>query len=322
MTFNIPEPGLQVDFATKLRQLRDVLLQDALLKTMAKLSIPDVDRELAAVVPGHVLAILASNGLRGELVFPVPVVLKANPRLVAYYRLLYGFSQKEFYRSDVAGPIRGAEERGVWPERHEGRVEEFCAAMAASGALLMAGVAAGGAVSSAFLHDLSLLTLGPQWRGGSNVAIGAAGIVAVFGAVKEIVANAIESVDVTTVVVRNAAGRRVFIELAPDPDIVIREEMSTGRFNLKIAIEVKGGRDFSNVHNRIGEAEKSHQKARLKGYVECWTVVNVDRIDVAMARQESPSTNRFFRITDLIAATGPDYADFRDGIVSLTGVLG
>jgi hypothetical protein len=35
------------------------------------------------------------------------------------------------------------------------------------------------------------------------------------------------------------------------------------------AIEIKGGRDYSNIHNRIGEAEKSHQKAEKQGYVEC-----------------------------------------------------
>jgi hypothetical protein len=29
--------------------------------------------------------------------------------------------------------------------------------------------------------------------------------------------------------------------------------------------------DFSNIHNRIGEAEKSHQKARQTGYTEVAT---------------------------------------------------
>lgn len=119
---------------------------------------------------------------------------------------------------------------------------------------------------------------------------------------------------------KNAAGRTVLIEFAADPDIIIREEMRAGSYRQLIAIEVKGGRDFSNVHNRIGEAEKSHQKARAAGYVECWTVVNVDNIDIATARRESPSTNRFYRISDLIAAAGADYDDFRDRVISLTGI--
>lgn len=96
--------------------------------------------------------------------------------------------------------------------------------------------------------------------------------------------------------------------------------MRSDTYSQKIAIEVKGGKDFSNVHNRIGEAEKSHQKARGAGYVECWTVVNVDNIDIEMAKRESPSTNRFYKISDLIAGTGNDYIDFRDRVVSLTGI--
>jgi hypothetical protein len=80
---------------------------------------------------------------------------------------------------------------------------------------------------------------------------------------------------------------------------IIREEMAPGKYRQLIAIEVKGGTDFSNIHNRIGEAEKSHQKARAEGYAECWTVVNVDRIDLDMARRESPSTHRFYRLSDL-----------------------
>lgn len=53
---------------------------------------------------------------------------------------------------------------------------------------------------------------------------------------------------------------------------------------------------------------------------ECWTVVIVDNIDVAMAKRKIHSTNRFFKISDLIAATGSDYADFHDRLVALTGV--
>lgn len=52
----------------------------------------------------------------------------------------------------------------------------------------------------------------------------------------------------------------MLIEFAPDPDIVIREEFSKGKYRNIITIEVKGGTDFSNIHNRVGEAEKSHQR--------------------------------------------------------------
>ena len=64
----------------------------------------------------------------------------------------------------------------------------------------------------------------------------------------------------------------------------------------------------------------SHQKARAAGYVECWTVVNVDRFDEEMAQRESPSTDRFYRISDLSKREGAPYFDFRNRIISLAGI--
>ncbi len=39
-----------------------------------------------------------------------------------------------------------------------------------------------------------------------------------------------------------------------------------------------------------------------------------------MAHKESPSTNRFYRISDIVAGTGKEYEDFRNRVVSLTGI--
>lgn len=100
------------------------------------------------------------------------------------------------------------------------------------------------------------------------------------------------------------------------------ERISSDSYRNIIAIEVKAGTDFSNIHNRIGEAEKSHQKARQAGYVECWTVVNVDRIDTGMAKRESPSTNRFYRISQIENETGGEFDDFKNRIAALTGIPG
>ncbi len=121
--------------------------------------------------------------------------------------------------------------------------------------------------------------------------------------------------------IKNAAGRRVLIRFASDPDIRIQEEMTATSMRNIIAIEVKAGTDFSNIHNRIGEAEKSHQKAKADGYVERWTVVNVDRIDLKMARRESPSTDRFYRLSQIDSGVGEEYYDFYNRVVSLTGII-
>jgi hypothetical protein len=110
----------------------------------------------------------------------------------------------------------------------------------------------------------------------------------------------------------------VLVEIA-DPDIKIQEVMTSGALRQLIAIEVKGGRDFSNILNRVGEAEKSHQKARAAGFTECWTIINVDRTNLDQARRESPSTDRFYRLSDLLDQTSEGYEDFRDRIQAVTG---
>ena len=109
------------------------------------------------------------------------------------------------------------------------------------------------------------------------------------------------------------------VQIASDPDITIQEVMGSGAIRYLIAVEVKGGRDFSNIHNRVGEAEKSHQKARADGFTECWTIVNVDRTDFGKAKRKSPSTDRFYRLSDLIDQGSPTYRDFRDRVQALTG---
>lgn len=120
----------------------------------------------------------------------------------------------------------------------------------------------------------------------------------------------------------NAAGRRVFIQFASDPDIRIREKMTPNNLRNIIAIEVKAGIDISNIHNRIGEAEKSHQKAKADGYVERWTVINVDRADITTLGRESPSTDRFYRLSQIDAGNGEEYQDFYNRLVALTGIVG
>ncbi len=320
MTIRFQPPDLQIDFAARLADLRSRFLQDALRDIVVRLHVPDVDKELAGLVPAHSLAMLAGHGLRGEMIFPVPLVLAANPGLLGYYRLLYGYSQKEFYTAATgAGRFRTLEEHGTLSGSLATALPGLCDAMCRAGVVLLAGIGTA-RISAALLDDLTLLTLGPQLRGGANVRKGSAGIRTVFNTILEIVRGSVVRHDAGRIEIRNAAGRPVVIAFAPDPDIIIREQMQPGQFREIIAIEVKAGADFSNVHNRVGEAEKSHQKARARGFVECWTVVNVDNIDIALAHKESPTTNRFYRMSDLAGAAGSDYRDFRDRVLSLTGL--
>lgn len=318
--FHIPVPNLQIDFSYALAQVRGLYLQDALSTTIEGMDIRAIDKEMARLVPNKALSSLARHGLRGELVFPVPLVLGKNPLLLGYYRLLLGFSQKEFYTSATgASRFKGMEEKGIIPKGCQDDLVVFCKALISSACALIEGIGPE-RISRGFLDDLTLLTLGPQFRGGANVRKGTAAIVKVFDAIHHIVKKGVTSSDNSRIEIKNAARRKVLIEFAPDPDIIIREEMDNDRYRNIIAIEVKGGTDFSNIHNRIGEAEKSHQKARNKGFTECWTVVNVDRFDARISSKESPSTNRFYRLSDLVQESGDEYVDFKNRIVSLAGI--
>ena len=170
------------------------------------------------------------------------------------------------------------------------------------------------------LDDLTLLTLGPQLRGGANVRKGTASIQAVFEIIHTLVKGSRIRGTARSMELKNAAGRRVTIAFSSDPDIVIRERIGKNDLRNIIAIEVKGGTDYSNIHNRLGEAEKSHQKARKMGYVECWTVVNVAGLNANRARQESPSTNRFYVLSDILDARKEGFVDFRTRLRALTGI--
>jgi XcyI-like restriction endonuclease len=256
--YKIPPPDLQIDFSLALAKIRSLYFQDALSKVVKVLDITEIDHQLAAHVPKGSLASLASNSLRGELVFPVPLILETNSRLLGYYRLLYGFSQKEFYTAATGvARFHPMEKTGVLTKVNKGELAALCAAMAPPGHALLEAIGAN-RLSRELLDDLTLLTLGPQLRGGANVRKGAVGIVKVFDAIHEIVKGAVIKAVPARIQMRNAAGRTVLIEFAPDPDIIIREEMVSGSYRELIAIEVKGGSDFSNIHNRVGEAEKSH----------------------------------------------------------------
>ena len=318
----IPSPQLQIDFSFALAQIRGLYLQEALLETVEKMDIAGIDRELNKFVPKQSLKAVARHGLRGELVFPVPCILAQNPQLLGYYRLLFGYSQKIFYTSK-AGLIRykSMEEKGGISREQMHSLPDLCTALVQAAVLLVDGIGVE-RISRGFLDDLTLLTLGPQFRGGRNNKIGTAGIFKVFEIIQNIVCGAAINSTLKRIEIRNAAGRKVLIEFAPDPDIIIREEMDKGSYRKIIAIEIKAGTDSSNIYNRLGEAEKSHQKARKAGYHECWTVVNVDKFDLEKARDNSPSSNRFYSISKLMKKQDEEYHDFRNRIVSLTGIMG
>lgn len=313
-------PQTQVAFAHALQEIRNKYFQEALSAAVATLNISDIDGELYNFANADDIKILASHGMRGESLFAVPCILKASPYLLGYYRLLLGHSQKGFYTSASGiAMFKAMEEKGTLTVKQEDFLSELCKALNSNASSMLQQLSCA-MVSTSFFDQLTLLTLGPQLRGGANVQRGSSAIKEVFGVIYKIVEKYIITANERCIELKNTSGRKILIQFSSDPDIVMKEELAPKRFKSLTAIEVKGGQDYSNIHNRVGEAEKSHQKAKKAGYIECWTVVNVDRIDMAMAHRESPATSRFYRISELLKIGSAEHQDFVMQVISTIGI--
>ena len=164
MKINLPSTTLQISVAKALQQVRNLHLRKALTLTVRKVELATLNKQLDESAPPYDLRELAGNGIRGELVFPVPCLIEENPRLIGYYRLLLGFSQKEFYNKGGLSRFTSLESKGIIPSRVQHEVEALCQAFCVSAAQLIAGIGIQ-QVSAALIDDLTLLTLGPQLRG-------------------------------------------------------------------------------------------------------------------------------------------------------------
>jgi XcyI restriction endonuclease len=256
----IPQsPSRQIAFHQLLVAARKSWLMDALREALQNVNPNLVKEQLSVYVPADVQKILAAAGVRDEHVFPVPTVLEAKPTLIGYYRLLLGIPQRSFYKSGAGmGQFKSMEDRGLLNPKRRPDLEGFCEAMSKSLAQLVLQMSPQFTLQD--VAELPLLTLGSKFQGGNNNTIGKQATMDVFLAISELVKDYKVSEDERKITIRNASSRKVLIALASDPDISIREEFS-GEMRNKVAIEIKGGTDYSNAHNRAGEAEKSHQKA-------------------------------------------------------------
>lgn len=312
-----PAATRQLAFHQLLLAARNKWTLNALLQVAGRLDPSIVRQQIAKYVPVEAQQVLARAGLREEHVFPLPVVLEAKPSLVGYYRMLLGASQKSFYGSKTGLALfKSMEESDTLTDRHRAQLDVFCREMAIALRDLVVQMSV---ITAQDLEQLPLLTYGAQLQGSNNTAIGKQAIQEVFSAIAEIVSTFVVQKTPHALVLRNASDRDVAIRLSSDPDVSIRESFGVTE-HANVAIEVKGGTDISNAHNRAGEAEKSHLKAKRKGYRDFWTIISKEGLNLEKLKQESPSTTEWFDVTQLLARKGSDWDAFRARIASATGI--
>lgn len=314
-----PDPSLQVRMHQALLGARKTWLRDALNDALAGLNPGEVKAEIAKLVPEDAQRILAAAGIRDEHVFPTRIVLEKSPPLLAYYRLVLGLSRKNFYhRSSGRGLFSTMENSGRITILQAQRLDELIGVMIDALADVVRQLSP--AITTRDVEELPLLTLGSQLQGARNVEIGKQGTQDVFLSIRSIVEPHIHSATATEIVVTNAAGRTVYITLAADPDVRIREDVG-GALSYKVAIEIKAGTDASNAHNRAGEAEKSHQKAEDAGARDFWTLIALKGLDAAKLRTESPRTRSWFDVAQVLGRNGPDWLEFRRRVIEVVGIV-
>jgi len=318
VTFAPPSPSRQVAFHQLLIAARKTWLSDALSIALEDVDTTIMRDELHRLVPEDVQRILSISGIRDEYVFPSPSVLEAAPTLLGYYRLLLGASQKAFYASGTGfGRFKRLESHGTLPVGLVAEIPQLCKALVNPLADLVRQISP--SITLRDMTELPLLTLGSQFQGANNNTIGRQATLEVFLAIAEVVEEHVVARTDTELVVVNSAGRRVSIRLAADPDVRIDEDFAT-ETHRQVAIEIKGGTDRSNVHNRAGEAEKSHQKAKGAGYREFWTIIAMGAVDRNTLKSESPTTQSWFDAAHVLGRAGSDWETFRSRLAGTVGI--
>jgi hypothetical protein len=301
----------QIAFFYRLKEIKQSFLQEAFQSTIEKLNIETLDSEAARLYSEEVRKKIAKFGLRTEVFLPLPYLIRNNVKLIEYYRLLYGISQKVFYKSNHFGKYKSFIEGKTLKNQSNKTFTDLIEKLQPIGEELVIGI---DELSPSIVHELQLLTIGSLLRGSRNNELGQNATRRTFELIKSIVRDYITSSSINTLVLKNSLNKSVTIKFASDPDIVIIEELEDGPHKL-VSVEIKGGTDESNAHNRLGEAEKSHQKAKKEGYYEFWTIVRID-VDLEIAKSETPTTTRFFNLDLIEKPSAPEAREFKQHLGS------
>lgn len=317
MKIEIPYPHKQIALHQLLTAARKTVLLGALTATVAKLDPDKLSEELRLYAPASGRKVVAAAGIRDEWVFVVPSILETRPTLLGYYRLLLGISQKSFYAGTTGlGRFKSMEKKNQLSVSQHGDLPELCKAMNRAMAEMLDQLSP--TVTRDDVEQLPLLALGAQFDGAYRNSIGTAATQEVFLAIKELLTPYITKETSDSITLVNSAGRTVKVSLAPDPDVIIEETLGS-EVVMNVAVEIKGGTDRSNAHNRAGEAEKSHRKV-AKTARDHWTLIALKGLDPRQLATESPTTTQWFDISEILARQGKDWDKFVARLAAATGV--
>jgi hypothetical protein len=292
-----------------LLEARRLQLHPALSAAVSAVGVARLNEELDRLVPADTLSHVAALGLRGERVFPVPAIIEYSPPLIGYYRMLLGLSiTKDFTLKYGYGAWAKAEQSGVLSARLKPQMEAFCARLIEPLTML---VEAMGQFDNRDLSDLALLTLGPTLQGRRNTVIGREAALQAFRVLRRLLNEDWIEFEVEDTQLRFVLpnGQPYELVAGSDPDIRLNQGVGSSSKPL-IAIEIKGGSDFSNAHNRAGEAEKSQIKAQQEGYQHRWTIIQMGGLPRATFETETRTSTAIFEFSQVVGQDGPDWKRF------------
>ncbi len=316
---SIPSVAKQIKAQQILDDYKDAMLGSQLRDACANIDPLTLHREIVEFVPKSSMKTLQSLGIREETLFALPCVLKENPRLLGYYRLLLGISEKQFYTtSSGLSSYRTLEYDGKNKIISHEALSRLCRAINTASEIFLTNARKSRLAED--VRDLPILTLGVYIDGVWRNVVGKAAAQNVFGAIREVV------LQVSTQTFNESersfdfevAGNRFNVSMGSDPDVSIRKTQPFQE--KKVCIEIKGGQDVANVHNRAGEAEKSHQKASAENWLQKWTVVYYAGLTEEQRKTlttESPTTDCWFDVNEICARVGDSFENFRNKILEL-----
>ncbi len=308
----------QATFHPLLVAARKTKLEKAVSEAAAACEQGELRTEIAKFGNVDVLAIASAAGIRDEHVVATPCILKQKPSVLGYYRLLAGLSKKQFYHGSTSfGSLMAIEEGGTLTTRQEVHFNAVCKALNGLIADLVIPLKSHFSIDD--IHDLPLLQLGAQLDGAYRVKIGEVASQEVFKVITEILHKHVKQATPKRIELIDATRTNVRIVCSSDPDIEITRSDGSARPR-RIAIEIKGGVDLSNAHNRAGEAEKSHIKAKRAGCTEFWTIASLPPNGLDAFKAQSPTTSIWFDLPDVLARTGATWDEFRRQLSSAVGV--